>query len=58
VPGHVLGRGFQAPSDTVNIATVGVSGTGSSHTVAVMSQEHRRLCDVDFGLPMRASSAG
>ena len=25
VPRHVLGRGFQAPSDLVNIATVGVT---------------------------------
>ena len=28
VPRHVLGRGFQAPSDTLNIATVGVYGMG------------------------------
>ena len=50
VPRHVLGRGFQAPSDTVNIATVGVSGMGSSNTGAVMSQNIVAFCDVDFGL--------
>ena len=50
VPRHVLGRGFQAPSDTVNIATVGVSGMGSSNTNAVMSQNIVAFCDVDFGL--------
>src|SRR4249919_1661321 len=50
VPRHVLGRGFQAPSDTVNIATVGVSGMGSSNTGAVMSQNVVAFCDVDFGL--------
>ncbi len=50
VPRHVLGRGFQAPSDTVNIATVGVSGMGSSNTSAVLSQNIVAFCDVDFGL--------
>ena len=30
VPRHVLGRGFQAPSDTVNIATVGIGGMGAT----------------------------
>lgn len=28
VPRHVLGRGFVAPSDTLNIAYVGVGGMG------------------------------
>ena len=38
VPRHVLGRGFQAPSDLVNVATVGFSGMGAVNTRAVMSQ--------------------
>jgi len=50
VPRHVLGRGMQAPSDTMNIATVGVSGMGSSNTNAVMSENIVAFCDVDFGL--------
>ena len=50
VPRHVLGRGFQAPSDTVNIATVGVSGMGSSNTNNVMSENIVAFCDVDYGL--------
>jgi hypothetical protein len=50
VPRHVLGRGFQAPSDTVNIATVGVSGMGASNTTAVLSQNIVAFCDVDYGL--------
>jgi predicted dehydrogenase len=50
VPRHVLGRGFQAPSDTVNIATVGVSGMGFSNTNAVSSQNIVAFCDVDFAL--------
>ena len=29
VPRHVLGRGFTAPSDTLNIAAVGVGGMGA-----------------------------
>jgi predicted dehydrogenase len=50
VPRHVLGRGFRAPSDLVNIATVGVSGMGASNTRAVMSQNVVALCDCDFDL--------
>ncbi|MGH9372922.1 MAG: Gfo/Idh/MocA family protein, partial [Vicinamibacterales bacterium] len=50
VPRHVLGRGFQAPSDLVNVACVGVSGMGASNTRAVMSQNVVALCDCDLGL--------
>ncbi len=47
VPRSVLGRGFQAPSDALNIAIVGVGGMGSSNTAAVMSQNIVAICDVD-----------
>ena len=50
VPRHVLGRGFQAPSDAVNVAVVGVSGMGANNTRAVMSQNIVALCDVDSAL--------
>src|SRR5919106_6466728 len=50
VPRHVLGRGFQAPSDAVNVATVGVSGMGAVNTRAVMSQNVVALCDCDLDL--------
>ncbi len=50
VPRHVLGRGFQAPSDLVNVATVGVTGMGTPNTRAVMSQNVVALCDVDLDL--------
>ena len=50
MPRHVLGRGFQAPSDTVNIATVGIGGMGGSNTRALMSQNIVAVCDVDCGL--------
>jgi predicted dehydrogenase len=48
VPRHVLGRGFQAPSDTVNIATIGIGGMGGSNTRALMSQNFVAFCDVDL----------
>src|SRR4030095_10448436 len=48
VPRTVLGRGFQAPSDTVNVATVGIGGMGGSNTRNLMSQNIVAACDVDF----------
>ncbi|MGH7561345.1 MAG: Gfo/Idh/MocA family protein [Gemmatimonadales bacterium] len=59
VPRHVLGRGFQAPSDTLNIAIVGAGGMGMSNGESLTSQNIVALCDVDFGyvdrqLPSRA----
>jgi predicted dehydrogenase len=45
VPRHVLGRGFQAPSDTVNVAVVGL-GMGASNAENLMSQNIVALCDV------------
>src|SRR5688500_2851585 len=45
VPRHVLGRGVQAPSDTLNIAVVGLS-MGAGNAEAVMSQNVVALCDV------------
>ena len=50
VPRHVLGRGFQAPSDLLNIATVGINGMGGNNTQSVMSQNIVAICDCDFGL--------
>jgi len=50
VPRHVLGRGLRAPSDILNIATVGVNGMGASNTAQVMSENIVAICDVDYGL--------
>src|SRR5919107_1129395 len=50
LPRHVLGRGFQAPSDTVNIATVGFGGMGGSNTRRLMSQNIVAICDIDDAL--------
>ena len=50
MPRHVLGgTGYQAPSDTFNIAGVGVGGMGRSNLTALASQNIVALCDVDFG---------
>jgi len=50
VPRRVLGRGFQAPSDTVNIAVAGINGMGAENAQAVMSQNIVAICDCDLGL--------
>jgi predicted dehydrogenase len=49
VPRHVLGRGFQAPSDTLNVAIVGCGGQGMENGSNLTSQNIVALCDVDFG---------
>jgi predicted dehydrogenase len=50
VPRRVLGRGFQAPSDTLNVAVVGVGGMGGSNTQALLSQNIVAFCDCDSAL--------
>ena len=50
VPRRVLGRGFQAPSDTVNVAAVGIGGMGAVNTRAVMGQNLVAICDCDLNL--------
>lgn len=51
VPRHVLGRGFQAPSDRLNIAIVGysVGGMGTHDLRALLAGGNNivALCDVD-----------
>ncbi|MGK7369602.1 MAG: Gfo/Idh/MocA family protein, partial [Candidatus Halalkalibacterium sp. M3_1C_030] len=50
VPRHVLGgSGYQAPSDTLNIACIGVGGMGASNTrsLAEIGENIYALCDVD-----------
>jgi predicted dehydrogenase len=54
VPRHVLGRGFTAPSDKLNIAAVGVGGMGRSNVLSVASQNIVALCDVDWDYAGRA----
>jgi predicted dehydrogenase len=48
VPRHVLGgAGVQAPSDTLNIAGIGVGGQGAGDIRNVSSENIVALCDVD-----------
>ncbi|MFT3682589.1 MAG: Gfo/Idh/MocA family oxidoreductase [Ferruginibacter sp.] len=50
VPRHVLGRGFIAPSDKLNIAGIGVGGKGESDLAEFAKSPHVNivaLCDVD-----------
>jgi len=48
VPRHVLGRGFTSPSDTLNVAGVGVGGMGRTNLINLASQNIVALCDVDW----------
>src|SRR5437764_9944380 len=48
VPRHVLGRGITPPSDTLNIAGVGVGGMGRNNLINLSSQNIVAMCDVDW----------
>jgi predicted dehydrogenase len=48
VPRNVLGKGFAAPSDTLNIAMVGVGGQGRSNMINLASQNIVAMADVDW----------
>ncbi|MGH9408059.1 MAG: Gfo/Idh/MocA family protein, partial [Vicinamibacterales bacterium] len=48
VPRHVLGRGYTAPSDRLNIASVGIGGMGHNNLRAVSSENIVAVCDVDW----------
>ncbi|MBK8566954.1 MAG: Gfo/Idh/MocA family oxidoreductase [Saprospiraceae bacterium] len=48
VPRHVLGKGFRAPSDKLNIALIGAGGRANSHRDALKDTENLvAFCDVD-----------
>jgi predicted dehydrogenase len=50
VPRHVLGKGFVAPSDKLNIAGIGVGGKGKSDLASFANSPNVNivaLCDVD-----------
>src|SRR5258708_25308589 len=54
VPRHVLGRGFTAPSDLLNVAAVGVGGQGRTNLITIASQNVVALCDVDWDYANKA----
>src|SRR3954465_2861549 len=50
VPRHVLGRGFVAPSDKLNIGSIGIGGKGQSDIANFYTSGNANivaLCDVD-----------
>ena len=52
---HVLGGpGYQAPSDKLTIAAVGVGGVGGDYVAGCSSEEIVALCDLDheFSAPV------
>ncbi|REA62461.1 gfo/Idh/MocA family oxidoreductase [Dyadobacter luteus] len=53
VPRHVLGKGFRAPSDKLNIAAVGIGSKGFSDITNAYNKGAENvvaLCDVDWNL--------
>ena len=49
LPRYVLGgKGYQAPSDTLNIAVIGAGGRGASVMSQLTSENIVAICDVDF----------
>jgi predicted dehydrogenase len=51
VPRHVLGGvGYQAPSDTLNIAIVGAGGMGGENAQELGSENIVAVCDIDHEL--------
>jgi predicted dehydrogenase len=50
VPRHVIGRGFRAPSDTLNFACVGIGGMGMNNASELVNAGENLVaaCDVDF----------
>lgn len=51
VPRHVLGKGYLAPSDKLNIASIGAGGKGSSDIINAYNMGANNvvaLCDVDM----------
>jgi len=58
VPRHVLGRGFTAPSDRLNIAGIGVGGQGRINLLNCAGGNNIvAMCDVDWGYAGKAWSS-
>lgn len=57
VPRHVLGRGFTAPSDKLNIAAIGAGGKGNSDIKYAWNNDTNNvvaLCDIDTNMSKRS----
>ncbi|MCU0341814.1 MAG: Gfo/Idh/MocA family oxidoreductase [Spirosomaceae bacterium] len=60
VPRHVLGKGFVAPSDKLNVAAIGAGGKGSSDINNSYNKGANNvvaLCDVDFNGSAKGTAA-
>jgi predicted dehydrogenase len=60
VPRHVLGRGFVAPSDKLNIGCIGVGGKGQSDIAEFFKSGNANivaLCDVDDRMAVNSRKA-
>ena len=57
VPRHVLGRGYRAPSDTLNVACIGVGGMGFNDVKGIAGENIYALCDIDVRNADRAFKA-
>jgi len=57
VPRHVLGRGYRAPSDTLNVACIGVGGMGRNDVRGMSGENIYALCDVDWKMAEDAFAA-
>lgn len=58
VPRHVLGgEGYQAPSDTLRIAAVGIGGMGQHYLAGCKGERVVALCDLDHGLAAKVFEA-
>ena len=57
IPRHVMGKGFIAPSDKLNIAVVGGGGKGYSDMINVWNNGANNIvaiCDVDWNMASKA----
>jgi hypothetical protein len=54
VPRSVLGKGFTAPSDRLNVAAVGVGGQGHSDLINLSTENIVAMCDVDWSYATKA----
>ena len=57
VPRHVIGKGYRAPSDTLNIAGVGIGGMGKANLDNIKGENIVALCDVDWKYSQRTFDA-
>ena len=53
VPRFVLGRGYRAPSDKLDVAIVGAGGMGMENASQLLDENIVAICDVDFAFVER-----